>query len=171
MYSVLSSKNNRGFHLKRYKQRPLQSYHPHVFWVKPFSLLCHLFFYFVALLLSLVAALGMLYTKRWGQVLGIIMAVLYGLLGLVSLLPILLMSSRGICRLVESDSCKEGLNSGRRGTPTGCQCIISQGTARRSVVLPDECLSLLHEPLVADEKRAALVQFLRRNIQDGLGTV
>ena len=52
--------------------------------------------YFIALLISLAAAVGMLYTKRWGQVLGIIMAVLYGLLGLVSLLPILLASSLGI---------------------------------------------------------------------------
>ena len=46
--------------------------------------------YFVALLVSLAAAVGMLFTKRWGQVLAIIMAVLYGLLGLVSLLPLLL---------------------------------------------------------------------------------
>lgn len=52
--------------------------------------------FFVALLVSLVAALGMLFTKRWGQVLGIIMAVLYGLVGLVSLLPILLLSSAGL---------------------------------------------------------------------------
>jgi hypothetical protein len=46
--------------------------------------------YFVALLVALAAALGMLFTKRWGQVLAIIMAVLYGLLGLVALLPLLL---------------------------------------------------------------------------------
>jgi hypothetical protein len=46
--------------------------------------------YFVLLLIALVAAVGMLFTKRWGQVLGIIIAVLYGLLGLVSLLPVLL---------------------------------------------------------------------------------
>ena len=52
--------------------------------------------YFIAVLISLAAALGMLFTKRWGQVLGIIMAVLYGLLGLVSLLPLLLISSQGI---------------------------------------------------------------------------
>ncbi len=52
--------------------------------------------YFVALLVSLAAALGMFFTKRWGQVLGIIMAVLYGLVGLVSLLPILLLSSAGL---------------------------------------------------------------------------
>lgn len=49
--------------------------------------------FFLALLVSLVAALGMFFTKRWGQVLGIIMAVLYGLVGLVSLLPILLLGS------------------------------------------------------------------------------
>ena len=48
-----------------------------------------IFIYFVALLISLAAALGMLFTKRWGQVLAIIMAVLYGLFGLVSLLPLL----------------------------------------------------------------------------------
>jgi hypothetical protein len=52
--------------------------------------------FFVALLVSLVAALGMLFTKRWGQILGIIMAVLYGLVGLVSLLPILLLGSAGL---------------------------------------------------------------------------
>ena len=46
--------------------------------------------YFVALLISLAAAVSMLYTKRWGQVLAIIMAVVYSLLGLVSLLPLLL---------------------------------------------------------------------------------
>lgn len=45
---------------------------------------------FMALLVSLAAAVGMLFTKRWGQVLAISMAVLYGLLGLVSLLPLLL---------------------------------------------------------------------------------
>ena len=47
--------------------------------------------YFVALLISLAAAVGMLFTKRWGQVLAIIMAVLYGLFGLVALLPLLFM--------------------------------------------------------------------------------
>jgi|WetSurMetagenome_2_1015567.scaffolds.fasta_scaffold38914_2 hypothetical protein len=52
--------------------------------------------YFAALLVSLAAALGMVSTKRWGQVLGIIMAVLYGLVGLVSLLPILLLGSAGL---------------------------------------------------------------------------
>jgi hypothetical protein len=46
--------------------------------------------YFVMLLVSLAAAVGMLFTKRWGQVLAIIMGVLYGLLGLVSLLPLFL---------------------------------------------------------------------------------
>jgi len=45
---------------------------------------------FVALLVALTAAVGMLYTKRWGQVLAIILAVLYGLLGLLVLLPLLL---------------------------------------------------------------------------------
>ena len=41
------------------------------------------------LLVSLTAAVGMLFTKRWGQVLAIIMGILYGLFGLVSLLPLL----------------------------------------------------------------------------------
>ena len=49
-----------------------------------------IFIYFAALLVALTAGVGMLYTKRWGQVLGIILAVLYGLLGLLSLLPLLL---------------------------------------------------------------------------------
>ena len=47
-------------------------------------------FYFILLLVSLAAAVGMFVTKRWGQVLAIIMAVVYSLLGLVSLLPLLL---------------------------------------------------------------------------------
>ena len=49
-----------------------------------------IFIYFVMLLISLAAAIGMLFTKRWAQVLGIIMAVLYGLMGLLSLVPMLL---------------------------------------------------------------------------------
>jgi len=52
--------------------------------------------YFIALLVSLAAAVGMFLAKRWGQVLGIFMAILYSLLGLVSLIPILLMSSLGL---------------------------------------------------------------------------
>jgi hypothetical protein len=51
--------------------------------------------YAIALLISLAAAAGMFMAKRWGQVLGIIMAVLYCLLALVSLLPILLISFMG----------------------------------------------------------------------------
>jgi hypothetical protein len=51
--------------------------------------------YFMALLVSLAAAVGMFMTKRWGQVLGIIMAVLYLLLGLLSLIPIILTSFTG----------------------------------------------------------------------------
>jgi hypothetical protein len=46
--------------------------------------------YFVALLVALAAALGMFFIKRWGQILGIIMAVLYLLAGLASMLPLLL---------------------------------------------------------------------------------
>jgi hypothetical protein len=52
--------------------------------------------YFTALLVSLAAAVGMFIAKRWGQVLGIIMAVIYVLLGLMSLLPIILMSFMGM---------------------------------------------------------------------------
>jgi hypothetical protein len=48
------------------------------------------FIYFGMLLVSLAAAVGILFIKRWGQVLAIIMGVLYGLFGLVSLLPLLL---------------------------------------------------------------------------------
>jgi hypothetical protein len=47
-------------------------------------------FYGIALLVSLVAAVGMFLTKRWGQVLGIIMGVVYLILALISFLPILL---------------------------------------------------------------------------------
>jgi hypothetical protein len=53
-------------------------------------------FYFVLLLVALVAAVGMFIPRRLGQILGIIMAVIYGLLGLVSLLPLLLAFSFGI---------------------------------------------------------------------------
>jgi hypothetical protein len=54
------------------------------------------FVFFGALLVSLVAALGMFYVKRWGQVLGMVMAVLYGLVGLVILIPILQAGSLGL---------------------------------------------------------------------------
>jgi ABC-type glycerol-3-phosphate transport system permease component len=47
--------------------------------------------YAIALLVSLAAAIGMFLTKKWGQVLGIVMAVIYLILGLVSFLPTLLM--------------------------------------------------------------------------------
>jgi hypothetical protein len=54
-------------------------------------------FYAIALLVSLAAALGMFLVKRWGKVLGIVMAVIYLLLSLVSLLPMLLITfSRGL---------------------------------------------------------------------------
>ena len=46
--------------------------------------------YAIALLVSLAAALGMFLAKRWGQVLGILMAVVYLLLALVSFLPMIL---------------------------------------------------------------------------------
>ena len=51
--------------------------------------------YFVMLLISLTAAVGMLFIKRWGVVLAIIMGVLYGLFGLVSLLPLLFIRFAG----------------------------------------------------------------------------
>jgi hypothetical protein len=48
-------------------------------------------FYLIALLVSLAAAIGMFITKRWGQVLGIVMAVLYLILSLVTFLPTILL--------------------------------------------------------------------------------
>lgn len=60
-----------------------------------FSGVASIIIYFIALLVSLAAAVGMYIPKRWGKVLGIIMAALYGLLGLVSLLPVLLLSALG----------------------------------------------------------------------------
>jgi hypothetical protein len=52
--------------------------------------------YFVALLVALAVALGMFFIKRWGQILGILMAVLYLLAGLASMLPLLLFGSFGL---------------------------------------------------------------------------
>jgi hypothetical protein len=52
--------------------------------------------YALGLLLSLAAAFGMFMVKRWGKMLGIIMAVFYLLLSLFGLLPILLISFMGI---------------------------------------------------------------------------
>jgi hypothetical protein len=57
-------------------------------------------FYFILLLVSLAAAVGMFMARRWAQVLGIVMAVFYGLLGLVSLLPLLLVSFSGRLNLL-----------------------------------------------------------------------
>jgi hypothetical protein len=48
--------------------------------------------YAIALLVSLAAAMGMFIARRWGQVLGILMAVIYLILALVSLLPMILNS-------------------------------------------------------------------------------
>jgi hypothetical protein len=48
--------------------------------------------YAIALLASLVAAVGMFITRRWGQVIGIIMAILYLILGLVGFIPMILLS-------------------------------------------------------------------------------
>jgi len=47
--------------------------------------------YAIALLVSLAAAVGMLMTKNWGRVLGIIMGVVYFVLALFGLVPTLLM--------------------------------------------------------------------------------
>ena len=47
--------------------------------------------YAIALLVSLAAAVGMFITRRWGQVLGIVMAVVYLILALVSFIPMILM--------------------------------------------------------------------------------
>jgi hypothetical protein len=47
--------------------------------------------YGIALLVSLAAAMGMFFTRRWGQVLGIIMAVIYLLLSLLSFAPLVLL--------------------------------------------------------------------------------
>jgi phosphoglycerol transferase MdoB-like AlkP superfamily enzyme len=46
--------------------------------------------YGIALLVSLVAAVGMFLTRRWGQVLGIVMGVIYLLLAVVGLIPTIL---------------------------------------------------------------------------------
>jgi hypothetical protein len=46
--------------------------------------------YGVALLISLAAAIGMLSVKRWGKVLGIVIAVIYTVLAVISFLPTLL---------------------------------------------------------------------------------
>jgi hypothetical protein len=46
--------------------------------------------YAMLLLVSIAAAAGMLFTKRWGKILGIIMGVVYLVLGLVGLVPTLL---------------------------------------------------------------------------------
>ena len=51
--------------------------------------------YAIALLVSLAAAVGMFITRRWGQVLGIVMAVIYLILALVSFLPMILLGFRG----------------------------------------------------------------------------
>ncbi len=45
--------------------------------------------YTIALLVSLVAAVGMFLTKLWGKILGIVMAVLYLIVALISLIPII----------------------------------------------------------------------------------
>ncbi len=51
--------------------------------------------YAIALLVALAAAVGMFIPKRWGQILGIVMAVLYLLLALASFLPMILLGFAG----------------------------------------------------------------------------
>ncbi len=48
-------------------------------------------FYGIALLVSLAAAVGMFLAKRWGQVLGIVMGVVYLILAVISLIPTILL--------------------------------------------------------------------------------
>jgi len=48
--------------------------------------------YAILLLVSMAAAVGMFLAKRWGQILGIVMGVVYLLLALVSFLPLILLS-------------------------------------------------------------------------------
>ena len=50
--------------------------------------------YGIALLVSLVAAVGMFLTRRWGQILGILMGVVYLLLAVLGFLPMLLSAFR-----------------------------------------------------------------------------
>jgi hypothetical protein len=59
--------------------------------------------YTIALLVSLAAALGMVFTKRWGQILGIVMGAIYLILALFSFLPTILL---GFARAIN------GLNLG-----------------------------------------------------------
>jgi hypothetical protein len=48
--------------------------------------------YGFALLVSLVAAVGMFLTKRWGQILGLVMGVLYLILAVLGLIPTILVA-------------------------------------------------------------------------------
>jgi hypothetical protein len=59
--------------------------------------------YTIALLVSLAAALGMIFTKRWGQILGILMGAIYFILALFSFIPTILL---GFARAIN------GLNLG-----------------------------------------------------------
>jgi hypothetical protein len=54
------------------------------------------FIYFGALIVSVIAALGMFTMKRWGKALGIVMGVLYLLVGLLSLIPLLFLGAFGL---------------------------------------------------------------------------
>jgi hypothetical protein len=48
--------------------------------------------YGLALLVSLVAAVGMFLTKRWGQLLGIVMGALYLILAVIGLIPTIMLA-------------------------------------------------------------------------------
>jgi len=52
--------------------------------------------YAIAFLLSLAAAIGMVMTRKWGRILGIVMAAIYILLAIIGLLPQLLFRFVGI---------------------------------------------------------------------------
>jgi hypothetical protein len=49
-------------------------------------------FYGIALLVSLVAAVGMFLTKGWGKILGIVMGIVYLILSVVGLIPTILLA-------------------------------------------------------------------------------
>jgi hypothetical protein len=55
--------------------------------------------YTIALLVSLAAALGMVFTRRWGQVMGIVMGAIYLILSLFSVIPMILL---GFARAINS---------------------------------------------------------------------
>ena len=102
--------------------------------------------YGIALLVSLVAAVGMFLTKRWGQVLGIIMGVVYLILAVIGLIPTILAGiyfARGLnalepgsdrpargpgdsghcARLDPGEKDAGSVHTGHTGNASGCECI------------------------------------------------